>query len=127
MEGHNPVRAVNSIGELPMHRRPSPAKGGLSAMGIDAERQNNQNRRRSDVTHLSIAGPVLTTYCSCLAIENYMIAPVLLPAIHVVIGAERLLLTKTDDPDSAALDAGKRQRILHRLGTALAERDVVLL
>lgn len=51
---------------------------------------------------------------SSLLVEE-MPAPILLPALFVRFGAERLLFTIADALDAAGVDAGLQQSVLHRI------------
>ena len=55
-----------------------------------------------------------------------MPAPVLLPARLVRLRAERLLLAEADSLDPVRRNSSCNQSILHRAGTIVTERKVVL-
>src|SRR5581483_12185174 len=53
-------------------------------------------------------------------------APVLLPALLVGLGAERLLFAVADGLDAVGSNAGLHQGLLHGIGSVIAQRQVVL-
>src|SRR5579864_153996 len=55
-----------------------------------------------------------------------MTAPVLLPARFIGLGAERFLLAVADRLDAVRCNSRRHERILHRTGTVVAERKIVL-
>src|SRR5262249_38328744 len=61
-----------------------------------------------------------------LSRQHQMPAPILLPALLVRLGAERLLLAEAGRRQTIGRDASRNQRLLRSLGTAVAECHVVL-
>src|SRR5437660_9296889 len=60
-----------------------------------------------------------------LFLQHKMAAPVLLPALLVGFGAERLLLAITDGIDATAVDAALSQSLFDSGGAFIAERQIV--
>src|SRR6185312_12520534 len=56
-----------------------------------------------------------------------VVAPVLRPAAFLVLAAERLLLAVADGADPVGADPQLHQFSLHRIGTVVAQRQVVFL
>src|SRR5215469_12502421 len=62
-----------------------------------------------------------------LLLHDEVVAPILLPARLVMIGAQRQFFTITDSGDAAAFDAQGFQIVFRRLGALGAECDIVFL
>src|SRR5512145_40874 len=94
---------------------------GFPAIGKRSGCPNNNRRPKAPVVPFPRVLPPLRT-----GIHHCYPAPVLRPARKVATDCDRPLLAVGDRPHAMRLDATRGQIFAHGLGTARAERDVVL-
>ena len=64
---------------------------------------------------------------NCLAFKYKVVDPILLPALFIVLSAERFLLSVTDGLNALCGDSVLQEHLLYRLCAAGSEGDVVFL
>src|SRR5450830_108844 len=101
--------------------------------GSDAEHRSTAGadprcrRRRRNRSPTRGEAPIRMPGGASFGGDDEVPAPVLLPAVLVVLRAERPVLPVGDRSDSAGFDSQRTQVFLHGRRAAVAEREVVLL
>jgi hypothetical protein len=93
----------------------------LLLAAVNAALKRCSTRARQAPRWQSFAG----NHTRSLPLVHEVAAAVLLPARFVALGAERFLLAIADGANAVGVDAQLHQRLLGRVGTIVAQRQVV--